>query len=196
MPGYDIVANLLLGMIKEQQNTKKEIRSFVKRQKTFYSKAQFEKWSDCIQAFLLDDDAVIKSKTILLYYSLPDEVATHKLIDELADEKLVLLPVVCGEDLKLRVYNHDMFEGSFHIMEPNGEEYTDYDNIDLVIVPGVAFDKKRNRLGRGKGYYDRLLPQIKAKKIGVCFGFQIVDDIPCEKHDIAMNAVVTENGYL
>ena len=183
-------------MIKGQQNTKKEIRSFVKRQKTFYSKTQFEKWSDCIRSFLVADEDMINSKTILLYYSLPDEVDTHKLIDELAEEKQVLLPVVNGDDLKLRVYDNDMAEGSYHIMEPKGDEYTDYDDIDLVIVPGVAFDKKKNRLGRGKGYYDRLLPQIKAKKIGVCFGFQIADDIPSEKHDMAMDAVVTENGYL
>ena len=65
-------------------------------------------------------------------------------------------------------------------------------DIDIVIVPGVAFDKKYNRMGYGKGYYDRFLKDMTALKIGVCHSFQLVDEIPSEPHDIKMDMIVTE----
>ena len=175
--------------------TKDQLRSFIKRQKLFYSKEQLRKWSDDIRLTLLSNEFLKHSNTILLYSSLRDEVDTCQLIEELAKEKQILLPVVDSDKLKLCVYNHHMIMGPYHIMEPQGPEYVDYDNIDLAIVPGTAFDKNKNRLGRGKGYYDKLLPLVKAKKIGICFGFQLVDKVPCEEHDIMMDFVITENGY-
>lgn len=75
-------------------------------------------------------------------------------------EKQILLPVVTGDDLELRVYTGpgDLATGAYGIEEPTGALFTDYDAIDFIVVPGVAFDRNGNRLGRGKGYYDRLLP--------------------------------------
>ena len=71
------------------------------------------------------------------------------------------------------------------IEEPTGEVFTDYAAIDFIAVPGVAFDRKGNRLGRGKGYYDRLLPRIpSACKAGICFPFQLVEEVPAESFDI------------
>lgn len=87
-------------------------------------------------------------------------------------------------------------ENSFNIKEPIGEDFDEYDKIDLAIIPGMAFDKYHNRLGRGKGYYDRLLSKIKSFKIGICFSFQVVDIIPVEEYDITMDEVWTENGKL
>jgi 5-formyltetrahydrofolate cyclo-ligase len=71
------------------------------------------------------------------------------------------------------------------------------DTIDLILVPGIAFSKDRYRLGRGGGFFDRLLagPAAKAYKLGICFAFQVLDGIPTERHDIAMDAVVT-NGAI
>ena len=73
-----------------------------------------------------------------------------------------------------------------------GDEYLNYDDIDLVVVPGVAFDKNLNRMGRGKGYYDGLLPKIKAPKVSICFDFQIVDNVPVDNRDVIMDLVVCE----
>ncbi|EJW97620.1 5-formyltetrahydrofolate cyclo-ligase, partial [gut metagenome] len=64
---------------------------------------------------------------------------------------------------------------------------------DIIIVPGVAFDKNRNRMGRGRGFYDRLLSDVNATKIGICFGFQISEDIPVEPFDKKMDMVITED---
>ncbi len=130
---------------------------------------------------------------MLLYHSLPDEVDTHAFIRRWSARKRILLPVVKGDDLELRLYTGDdrLTEGAFHIDEPTGTAFTDYAAIDLAVIPGVAFDRQGNRLGRGKGYYDRLLPRIPtAYKLGLCFPFQVLNQIPAEAHDIPMDEVL------
>ena len=134
------------------------------------------------------------AKTVLLYHSLNDEVDTHDFIRKWSNKKQILLPVVVGNELELRLYtaSEDMQISSYGIKEPVGEVFTDYDFIDFIVVPGVAFDQKGNRLGRGKGYYDRLLPQIpSAYKAGICFPFQLVEEVPTEPHDIRMDIIIT-----
>lgn len=133
------------------------------------------------------------ANTILLYYSLPDEVNTHEFVRKWSREKQILLPVVVGDDLEIRKYTgpQDLATGSYGIEEPTGELFTDYAAIDFIAVPGVAFDRNGNRLGRGKGYYDRLLPRIpQAYKIGICFPFQIVEEVPAEPFDIRMDEII------
>lgn len=151
--------------------------------------------------------------TLLLYYSLPDEVNTHEWIDELvAEGKRVLLPVVVNDkDMVIREYTgkHDLAEGSFHIMEPIGKLFPveKYPEIEVAIIPGMSFDDTGHRLGRGKGYYDRFLTKLRGMeenhcerkeadgtevyKIGICFGFQKLQEIPYENHDILMDEVTT-----
>jgi 5-formyltetrahydrofolate cyclo-ligase len=131
----------------------------------------------------------------MLYSALPDEVPTQKLFDEfLAQGKTVLLPrVVSDTDMELRRYTgrHDLQEGAYGIMEPTGELFTDYDAIDVAIVPGMAFDADGHRLGRGKGYYDRFLSRVpNIYKIGLCFSWQMVDCVPSDEHDIMMDEVI------
>lgn len=130
----------------------------------------------------------------MLYHSLKDEVDTHAFIRKWSREKCILLPVVVGDDLELRLYTgpEDLTVGAYGIEEPTGARFTDYAAIDLIVVPGVAFDRDGNRLGRGKGYYDRLLPRIpSAYKIGICFPFQLVDEVPAEPFDIRMDEIIS-----
>ena len=135
-----------------------------------------------------------EAQTIMAYYSLPDEVCTHSLIDHLVDEdRTVLLPKVTGPDsMEVRRYTScsDLHEGAFHILEPVGELFTDYSSIDIVLVPGMAFDAAGHRLGRGRGYYDRFLHSCSARTIGVCFDFQKVEEVPSDVHDIAVDVVI------
>lgn len=136
------------------------------------------------------------ANTILLYHSLKDEVDTHAFIRKWSNEKRILLPVVVGDELELRIYSgpEDMATGSYGIEEPTGEIFTDYATIEFIAVPGVAFDAKGNRLGRGKGYYDRLLPQIpSAYKAGICFPFQLVEEVPADSFDVRMDIIITSN---
>jgi len=82
---------------------------------------------------------------------------------------------------------------SFGIPEPDGELYPFPELIDVIIVPGVAFDKQNNRLGRGKAFYDKLLKTVKSKKVGVCFDFQMIDQVPTGEFDIKMDCVVYDD---
>lgn len=139
----------------------------------------------------------ITAHTVLLYYSLPDEVATHTFIEKWGTRKQILLPVVVGDDLKLCHFtgvNNLKESERYKIGEPMGEAFTNYNLINLAIIPGVAFDKQGNRLGRGKGYYDRLLQELKCYTIGICFDFQLVEELPTEAFDKSMNEVWTESG--
>lgn len=108
--------------------------------------------------------------------------------------KTVLLPVVINDtDMELHRYTgpQDLQDGFFNIMEPVGEVFDEYDSIDVAVVPGMSFDTRGNRLGRGKGYYDRFLPKLKnAYKIGVCFDFQKMPGIPTEENDVKVDIVI------
>ena len=143
------------------------------------------------------------AQTVLAYYSLPDEVCTHRLLDRLvAAGKTVLLPKVTsdtGMELHRYTGSCDLREGAFHIMEPVGEPVSDC-HIDVALIPGVAFDRQGYRLGRGRGYYDRFLSAISEKhtevagiridvKIGICFPFQLVKEVPHDAHDVLMDEV-------
>jgi 5-formyltetrahydrofolate cyclo-ligase len=136
-----------------------------------------------------------QAKAILIYNSLSDEVSTPAFLSKWAGEKDFFLPALSGDNLAIRKYeaNGAYITSALGVKEPAGENSTNYNKIDLAIIPGVAFDRKLNRLGRGKGYYDRFLSTLKAPKIGVCFDFQLFDDIPVALHDIKMNLLVSEN---
>ena len=138
-----------------------------------------------------------QAKTILLYHSLSDEVHTHDFVEKWKERKTILLPVVVGNELELRKYTgkQDLCVGSYGIEEPTGEIFTDFDQIDLGIIPGVSFDTTGCRLGRGKGYYDRLLPKLNSFNVGICFSFQVSREIPTETFDRRMDAVLTEEHF-
>lgn len=133
--------------------------------------------------------------TVLLYHSLPDEPDTRALLDKWYRQKQILLPVIMGGGLELRQYTGPdclRQEPLFHIEEPQGPPFVDFGQVELVIVPGMAFGRQGQRLGRGKGYYDKLLPKLPhAHLIGYCFPWQIVDDIPEEPHDSRVHQVLS-----
>jgi len=134
------------------------------------------------------------AKTILAYWSIPGEVHTHDFILKWHKSKQIVLPVIVGENLEIRLFS-DTFSlsesNSFRIMEPQQGKIINPIEIDFAIIPGIAFDGNGNRLGRGKGYYDRLLNQIKGLKVGVCFRFQLFDSVPVVITDIPVNVVIT-----
>jgi 5-formyltetrahydrofolate cyclo-ligase len=137
----------------------------------------------------------VSAKTVMLYWAMADEVQTSDFVIKWAASKRVILPCVNGSDLDLRVFRgvEDLIVGeNFGIPEPSGELFTNYDEIDLILVPGVAFDVENNRMGRGKAYYDKLLSSIKAYKLGVCFDFQFLQLVPTDEHDIKMDRIVSE----
>lgn len=174
---------------------KKQIRKQIAQKKAQYSLRELKQLSEVLLNHLEQYPDFQQAQYVLLYHSLNDEVQTHEFIEKWKENKQIILPVVTGDTLELRYYTgkQDLQTGSFGIEEPTGKLFTEYDKIDLAIIPGVSFDKQGHRLGRGKGYYDRLLPQLKtACKIGICFSFQLSEQIPDEKHDVKMDCVFTD----
>lgn len=159
-------------------------------------KASASQQSADIMAALEQHPAFRAAHTVLLYHSLKDEVDTHDFIRRWSGRKRILLPVVVGDELELRVYHgpETMAAGSYGILEPTGEAFTDYASIGFAAIPGMAFDRAGNRLGRGKGYYDRLLPHLPATtyKAGICFPYQLIDEVPAEPFDIRMDEIITQ----
>ena len=175
--------------------TKRELRQQIRAQKRRWT-SQLPELSEQICSKVLALACWQEAGTLLMYYPLPDEVDVRPLINEAFESgKRVLLPVVKGEELELHLYEGEgsLKEGAFGIMEPTGSLFAldNYDGIQLALIPGMAFDGVGHRLGRGKGYYDRLLPKLKdTKLIGLCFPFQLLDEVPAESHDISVGEVI------
>ncbi|MDY6801999.1 MAG: 5-formyltetrahydrofolate cyclo-ligase [Bacteroidota bacterium] len=179
-------------MINQQKN---EIRKYIKQLKKDYSLETKQAKSKIIfdQAEKLNEFQ--QAETIMAYWSMDDEVFTHDFVLKWFKEKLILLPSVKGDELEPRVFKglDDMIEGTaFGIKEPKSLYKKSLDKIDLIIVPGVAFDKQNNRLGRGKAYYDKLLSKTNALKVGVCFDFQMLESVPADQYDIKMDLVISD----
>lgn len=132
------------------------------------------------------------AEDVAVYWSLNDEIDTSRFIEKWYNKKRIWLPVVVGDDLIFRQYTGigNMRKGAFGILEPSGPELNDIASIEVIIVPGVAFDLQNNRMGRGRGFYDRALQQSGAFKIGVAFNCQIFKQIPTIGTDIPMDLVV------
>jgi 5-formyltetrahydrofolate cyclo-ligase len=134
-----------------------------------------------------------ESSVVAAYWSLPDEVATRHFVERWCGRKTMLLPVMRPDGgLELRPFRPGctMTEAAFRISEPEGEAFPPGE-VELILVPGVAFDRSGNRLGRGKGYYDRLLAGMSAFKIGLCFDFQRFDALPADPHDVPMDLILS-----
>lgn len=175
-------------------NQKKEVRRLIKERKKVFPPQQALDDSEKIFEQVERLPQFKEAKSILAYWSLPDEVSTHKFVLKWAGKKRLILPVVVGDTLELRYFgglSTLVTSDSFGIQEPKAEEIADPKEVDLAIIPGVAFDSKGNRLGRGKGFYDRFLKQTNAYKVAVGFHFQILDNIPVDSFDIPVDLVIT-----
>ena len=177
---------------------KKALRKHVAELKSSHTNEELHSFSQQIMNKLEQLESFQKATTISIYYSMPQEVHTHELIRKYSNEKVFLLPVVTKSGLILKKYSSDneLQISDFGIGEPVGAEFTDYNMIDLIVVPGVAFDRSLNRLGYGKAYYDRLLQKTDTERVAVCFDFQIFSEIPHTQADVKMNSVVCQSEII
>lgn len=131
--------------------------------------------------------------TVLAYSSMPDELPTSGIIAHASAAKTVVLPVVKGDTLELRRYEPEhMRTGYKGILEPSDEAMAvSPSDIDLAIIPGMAFDAQGHRLGRGGGFYDRLIPQLNCPLIGIGFACQLVPEVPVEPFDLPVDIVIS-----
>ncbi|NUO83297.1 5-formyltetrahydrofolate cyclo-ligase [candidate division KSB1 bacterium] len=150
-------------------------------------------------------DCYRRARAIHSYVAWQEEVENHTLFRAMLREgKRVVAPKINSQTRTLEHYLIPYFEalapGAFGILEPSSARgacvLSNLEELDLVLVPGLAFDREGNRLGYGGGYYDRLLAEIEAPKVALAFEVQIVDAIPAEPHDRHVNIVVTEREVI
>ena len=177
---------------------KKEIRKEIKRLRLSLDNEQKEMFADQVFTQLEELQEFNQAAHILFYHSLPDEMPTLRYLNKWSTSKHLYLPRVNGEELDILPYSEDSLDsGAFDIIEPSGQDLVDDSKIELVIVPAVAFDKSKNRLGRGKGFNDRLLKKAcNAKTICVGYAFQLMESLPVEPHDVPMEIVVTPSNVI
>lgn len=152
-----------------------------------------------IFANVINSNEYKNSANIFLFVSYNSEVDTHKIINySLKHDKRVFLPKVISrkagmETIEIKSFS-DLEKSKYGILEPSGENYASPEDIDVVFAPGLAFDKKGGRLGYGAGFYDRYLTLLKksTSKIGVCYSFQVIENVPMEEYDIKMDGIITD----
>lgn len=179
--------------MKDKFSEKNEIRYKIKNLRVLVSEETRRSAAEEVFNRLEKTAAFLMADKIMMYHSLPDELYTLDFLKKWSSKKHFYLPRVNGVNLEVLPYEESRLElGSFHIEEPTGNNITDPSEIELVVVPAVAYDRNGKRLGRGKGFYDRFLKQTKATKVGVGYEFQLVDEIPVEPHDISMDIIITQ----
>lgn len=183
--------------------SKKDLRIEVRAKLHAISPEQRAHASARACALLREQKIWAQAKSVMFYATLEDELDFAPLIDEaFALGKTVALPKFVEATrnyapFKISNANRDCAVGRFGITEPVATcaEFP-ANHLDLVLVPGVAFDPTGHRLGRGQGYYDRLLANVVGIKCGVAFDEQLVQRIPAEAHDIRMNCVLTPTRFI
>ena len=181
-------------MLKD--NIRKEILGKLRKQDKIF----IQRKSSLIKGELFATAEFKKAKTVMYYVSFNGEVDTLKMIDEtLKMGKTVAVPAIFEENRILKSFGikdrkKDLVEGRFGIPQPKEVHKTEIppDRLDLVVVPGVAFDSDGKRLGRGMGYYDRFLKSLpdRVATIGVCFDFQKLSSVPVDSHDFPVKKVI------
>ena len=183
-------------------NTKNSLRKTVLSFRSSLDKNDVLSMSDDIFRQFLSIEKIQTSSRFMLYVDFRNEVATRDIISKLLDlGKEVYLPVTLKDEKKLipkRIFSlDDLVSGAFGILEPSLDAPSINPSfLDVVVVPGSVFDKSGYRTGYGGGYYDRFLENTDAIRVGVCFDFQLVDDVFPEKHDKRMDFIITEKNIL
>lgn len=171
---------------------KPSLRRMVGQLKKLLTEGEKQRQADSLFAQIEQLQQFKAATDIAVYWSLDDEIDTHRFIEKWFNRKRLWLPVVVGDDLIFRQFEgiDKMTAGAFGILEPTGRQLDNVAQTGLIIVPGVAFDLQNNRMGRGRGFYDRLLANSQAYKIGAAYSCQIFSQIPTEETDIPMDLVV------
>ena len=179
---------------------KEELRQINKSKRKEMLSCEVCEKSKMAAEFLLNSEIYINSKVVMLYYPLGNETDTSYVFQRaLVDNKTVVYPITDINTNKITAVladiNTQFSKGAYSVFEPDVKKVID-DKIDLVLVPGIAFDKRGFRVGFGKGCYDRFLEKIEAFKVGLCYDFQVVNYIENDNHDIKMDYLVSESGMI
>jgi len=179
---------------------KNQLRDNILEKRNSLPKEEVTSKSRSIEEKLFGLDSYKKSRTVMLFVSFGNEVNTHDMIKKSFGKKNVVIPKVIQQEIEPSIvidFDSLIPAGKFGILEPIDIMKIAYKNIDLILVPGIAFDSEGHRIGYGFGYYDKFLKKVpKAVKVGLAFDFQIVDRIPAEEHDVPVDFIITEKRII
>jgi len=183
---------------------KDRLRKSIEKKRNTLSTSEVLEKSSRIKKRIFEMDLFRDAQTILFYVSYGNEVYTHDMIKEsISLGKTVVVPKSVTKNNALilsRLTDWNNLEvGAYNILEPKQESIkeADIESIDLIIIPGVVFDESGNRIGHGKGYYDRLLNDSRnIPSVGLAFEFQIVENIKSEQHDEKIDIIITEDRII
>lgn len=190
----------------EIEKQKSSLRKRILALRRAQSSRDIEKKSDNIKGELFTFSTFNEAETILFYLAVKDEVQTDKMIEEsLRKDKRVVVPFIDWQrkeilPSEIKDLAKDINIGIRKIPQPKKNFYFPFSpaSIDLVVIPGVVFDRKGNRLGFGGGFYDRFLGKLSntTKLVGLTFELQLVDNVPSQSHDVAVDYLITEGGII
>jgi 5-formyltetrahydrofolate cyclo-ligase len=176
---------------------KQQIRDEISRKRRYLKEDEKKTFDDSIAKKLTSLKEWKKSKYILIYVSHKNEIKTTDIIKTNIKKKHIIVPKTHLRFHTLSLHKiktiNDLIKGRYDLLEPHAHtEIISPEEIELAIIPGIAFDLKGHRIGYGKAYYDRLNKHLKCPKIGLAYSFQIVENIPAQSHDIPLDILVTE----
>lgn len=194
---------MLLNMSEKLLLDKKETRKRVLQQRRAFSASDKTLAELQMLLYLQSWDVFRNAATIHIFLSKTDEPNTAPMLEDCwKSGKKTGVPCVLPDTFELfhsqlKSFD-DLRSGSLGVLEPSPENRISMtpESFDLVIIPGVAFDRQGGRLGYGKGYYDRFLDQTNAFRLALAFDFQVLENVPTEKHDVPMNGILTESGII
>lgn len=175
--------------------TKDEIRSELKAKRRALTAEDQSEMSRAITDNFLSLSNYKNVDTVMVYMSAFKEPSTGGIIETLKrDSKNIIVPISNTDDFTITpsYFSETLKSGAYGIPEPQNIAKADIKDIDIALIPGIAFDTSGARIGFGKGYYDRFLSEFKGIKIGICYDFQVLSDIPSSDHDIKMDMIITE----
>lgn len=177
--------------------SKKSLRARMREmEKAFLASGKAAGGSSIVLSALERDSRFVSAGCVLMYMSIPGEVETADFVLRWHGRKRIVIPRVVGEELELFEYDQKcLVPGYLGILEPSGDAVrVDPSEIDLAVIPGVAFSRLPGgrvlRMGHGKGFYDRLLPQLSCPKLGICFSFRVVSEVPADAWDVPLDGLL------
>jgi 5-formyltetrahydrofolate cyclo-ligase len=184
--------------------SKKEIRNgIIKNRDMLDQVAKMDMDNEIFDKFV-KSDFYKKAKVIFAFVSFGSEVDTKKIIEySIKDNKIICVPRVKSMEEGFDIYRirslEDLEPGFYGILEPKAScERIDYESIDFILMPGVAFDRAGGRIGYGGGFYDRYLSKLNKAipQIAIAYSLQIVDEIPMDLHDMSIGGIITEQEII